>query len=58
MGVAMTLEEQKKAARGSAFARRKIAFGAQNEVTCEVLSEVLAAYRMIITEDRILKVKD
>ena len=45
MGVAMTLEEQKKAARGSAFARRKIAFGAQNEVTCEVLSEVLGAYR-------------
>lgn len=45
MGVAMTLEEQKKAARGSAFAKRQIAFEAQNEVACEVLLEVLAAYR-------------
>ena len=49
MGVAMTLEEQKKAARGSAFARRKIAFGAQNEVTCEVLSEVLGC--LLYTSD-------
>ena len=45
MGVVMTLEERKKAARGSALHRRNIAFEAQNEAAYEVLSEVLAAYR-------------
>ena len=41
----MTLEDQKKFARGSAFARRKEAFRKQNKKTCNVLLEVLAQYR-------------
>ena len=45
MGSGMTLEERKKAARASAFARRKEAFEAQNGATCDVLSTVLASYR-------------
>ena len=45
MGAIVTLEDQKKFARGSAFARRKEAFRKQNKKTCNVLLEVLAQYR-------------
>ena len=41
----MTLEAQKQAARAAAFARRKLAFEAQNGAASGLLSEILAGYR-------------
>ena len=46
LGAIVTLEDQKKIARGRAFARRKAAFREQNKKNmCNVLLEVLAQYR-------------
>jgi 5-formyltetrahydrofolate cyclo-ligase len=45
----MTLDDQKKAARTVAFARRKAAFQTQAAGACGVLSEVLAGYRGVPT---------
>ena len=41
----MTLEAQKQAVRAAAFARRKLAFEAQNGAASGLLSEILAGYR-------------
>jgi 5-formyltetrahydrofolate cyclo-ligase len=45
LDVAVTLEAQKQAARAAAFARRKLAFEAQNGGASGLLSEILAGYR-------------
>jgi 5-formyltetrahydrofolate cyclo-ligase len=45
LDVAVTLEAQKQAARAAAFARRKLAFEAQNGAASGLLSEILAGYR-------------